>query len=401
MAKVKLYRYPETGTMTLQISNGAGQKARHSLPVTLTSAQWDGEKVTSAHKNRAEVQAYLSNILSEAQLALVDIKRTTATRFLSAQDLRDLIVARIFRDEERSKPASFIDVYKRYASTRSSARTRELYETTLKRIREHDARDLTFEQVDLRWLEDFNQELMKRSPSKNARAIHFRNIRAVFNYALKHDLTLLYPFRKFQIETEETIHRDLTVEDLRKIFSYQPPTVRPNPHATKPLDYAVKYVDFAKLSFFLIGINPKDLCLAAPGDYYGGRIHYRRAKTHKLLDVKVEPEAAALIEKYKGSERLLSMSEGYANYKDFVKRVNTALRKISADLGLPPVTMYWMRHTWATIAYDEGASMDQIADCLGQKHGSTITAIYVNKGRTFSSRDEINRAVIDAVCVLP
>lgn len=401
MAKVSIYRRPDSGTMCLRVTNGPGDSARHSLPLQLEAKEWDGEHVTAANPRRRELDAYLTGILSKARLELMRIQETEPTRRLRAAELKEKIVAAVFRMDAEPQKVLFETIYKEFADTHDNERTREIYTETLKRIREYDQSELTFEDITRRWLEGFDQHLAPQSPSVNARAIHYRNIKAVFNYALDEGLTEWYPFRRkgFKIRTEETIHRDLEVEEIRKLFAYQPPTERNNKHHSKPLDYAVKYVDIAKLIFFTIGINPVDLFEAIPEEYHGGRIIYRRAKTHKGYNIKVEPEAAAIIEKYRGTEMLLSMCENRKSYKSLSKSTNNALKKIAKQMGLPPVTMYWMRHSWASIAYEIGASFDMISDCLGHEHGSKVTATYVNKKRQriFSSKDELNRAVIDYV----
>lgn len=396
MAKIKLYRYPQRGTMCLQFSNGDGDNSRHSLPITLKANEWDGSSVTAAHPQRISTNAYLSTILSKAQLILVEIQEEESVRRWTARELRDAVVARLFANEEDKKPTSFEEAFTLFNNTHTNKRTREIYADTLKRVKEYDTRLLTCEMINRKWLDGFDRYLAERGESTNTRAIHFRNIRAVINYAIDTEVLDKYVFRRYKIKREETIHRDLTIEDIQMLFAYQPPTERANKHASKPLDYAVKYVDMAKLMFYLIGINPVDLFNAKPQDYYGGRIHYQRAKTHKPYDVKVEPEAAAIIRKYRGEKRLISLAEN-RDYRSLLKQTNKALKAICKEMGLPPATCYWMRHSWATIAYSLGASTDLIADCLGHQHGSRVTATYINKGRVFASKDELTRAVIDAV----
>lgn len=71
------------------------------------------------------------------------------------------------------------------------------------------------------------------------------------------------------------------------------------------------------------------------------------------------------------------------------------LSKICNSIGIPEVSTYWARHTFATIAYEIGISMDVIADCLGHKSSHRITSIYVRKDQQLI--DEANRKVIDYV----
>lgn len=48
-----------------------------------------------------------------------------------------------------------------------------------------------------------------------------------------------------------------------------------------------------------------------------GRIMYRRAKTGTFYDVKVEPEALAIFEKYKGHRKILSIFDKIPDYKRY------------------------------------------------------------------------------------
>ena len=81
----------------------------------------------------------------------------------------------------------------------------------------------------------------------NAYAIHLRNIRAIFNYAIDENITNLYPFRKFKIKHEETRKRSLTLKQLRELINYP------------CKNFEIRYRDIFLLMFYLIGINAVDL----------------------------------------------------------------------------------------------------------------------------------------------
>ena len=108
-----------------------------------------------------------------------------------------------------------------------------------------------------------------QSPSRNARNIHLRNIRAVFNEAIDDEVTTFYPFRRFQIKNVPTRKRNLKVEDFRKFINF--PCER----------HAQKYLDMFKLMFMLIGINIIDLCNLKEIDSEG-RIN--KGKEHKKYE---------------------------------------------------------------------------------------------------------------------
>lgn len=250
---------------------------------------------------------------------------------------------------------------------------------------------LCFEDITKSWLTDFDNYLARTSPSKNARNIHLRNIRAVFNDAIDEELTAHYPFRKFKIRGVPTAKRSLTVEELRTLF------------ACDCDDTQRKYLDIFKLIFMLCGINVIDLCNAT--GISGGRLEYNRAKTGRLYSIKVEPEAMEIIGRYQGKSHLLDILDRYGNYKDYAKRLNESLKRIGhTETGkrgkktfrplFPQLTTYWARHSWATIAASLDIPKETIAAALGHG-GNTVTDIYIDFDR--KKIDEANRRVLDWV----
>ena len=233
-----------------------------------------------------------------------------------------------------------------------------------------------------------------RTASKNARNIHLRNIRAVFNNAIDYEITTAYPFRRFKIRPEATRKRSMSVEELRRLFDYP---VEP---------YAEIYRDCFKLIFMLIGINSVDLW-GLKLITKDGRIEYKRAKTGRLYSIKVEPEAMEIINRYRGKNGLLCIADRWSDSRNFRHQCNKALQKIglverkgrggkkTITSEFEGLTTYWARHTWATVAYDLGISKDVIAQALGHSDGHDTTNIYIRE----DSRkvDEANRRVLNWV----
>ena len=252
---------------------------------------------------------------------------------------------------------------------------------------------MAFEDVTKEWLTTFDTYMIKQSPSKNARNIHLRNIRAVFNEAIDDEITTFYPFRRFPIRNVATRKRNLKVDDFRKFINF-------------PCEkHAQKYLDMFKLMFMLMGINAIDLCHLKEIDS-DGRINFYRAKTNRLYSMKVEPEALEIINKYRGENWLLDILDRYKDYKDFTKRMNRALKLIGPvkrvgrggkkeyEPLFPDVSTYWARHSWATIAASIDIPRDTIAHALGHG-GNTVTDIYIDFDQ--SKVDKANRKVLDWV----
>lgn len=156
------------------------------------------------------------------------------------------------------------------------------------------------------------------------------------------------------------------------------------------------------LSFYLVGINLIDLYYLT--DYKSGRISYNRRKTSRrredgaFISIKVEPEAESLMEKYIDTtrERALCFHKRYGNHTDFVKNVNIGLKQFAETIGLEaPITSYWARHSWATIARNDcGGCKDDINLALNHvDKGMAVTDIFIAKD--WSIIDRANRKVID------
>lgn len=175
-------------------------------------------------------------------------------------------------------------------------------------------------------------------------------------------------------------------------------------------------MDYFKLTFFLIGINTVDLLACKKSDLVEGRLRYRRAKTGRLYNIKVEDEAAELIERYHGGEMLVNFGERITNYHNFTGKCDKGLKSIGETVqvpnpqwkegsrkhrfhvkytpAFPGLSIYWARHSWATIAASLDIPKETIAAALGHG-GNTVTDIYIDFDQ--KKVDEANRRVIDWV----
>lgn len=248
-------------------------------------------------------------------------------------------------------------------------------------------------------LQKFTRRLEFLGYSNTTAAIYLRNIRTLYNLAIKDPNQAVtyndYPFRSITIPKAATRKINLTVADLQKLTNYSPKRY-----------FDSMAVDLFLLSFYLIGINFKDLLLLRRSDMQHGRIIYDRAKTGKPYSILVPPEALVIIQRLAGEKYLLNVIEHKlrANektdrttplYKDITDQANKQLKRVAVALDLPTgLSTYWARHTWATIARNIGIPKDDIVTALG--HGDNrVTDAYIEID--LSRIDKANRAVIDTV----
>lgn len=362
-----------------------GVRALISLNISLLPSQWDSRRqIVIGHPFKQHFNSMIVERKLSVDGILFRLESSGELSTLRACDVKQRVLAELYPEEAASAPRlTFVSHFNTFVA-RHSAGTQRIYNTTLARLRAYlgeKADELTFEEMDVAWLRDFDAFLAKTSPARNARNIHFRNIRAVFNDAITEELITCYPFRKFKIRNTETRKRSLSVEQLRTLFNLR----------LSPKDQ--RYLDFFKLSFMLCGINAVDLCEAAPAA--NGRLEYERAKTHRLYSIKIEPEAEAIISRYAGKTRLMNCAEGCKSYRSFYKHMADSLREIGPTLGVSGFSSYWARHTWATIAAELDIPDATISLALGHAGENRITEIYISRNR--KKVDAANRRVLDWV----
>jgi site-specific recombinase XerD len=362
--------------------------------ISLLPEQWDDitRRIVN-HPKAPQLNNLLNRRFCDVECEMLRLQEDGSFYTLRITQVRDIIMNVLYPQQQIDVSRLFMSRFQRFANLKTNPRTKEIYEATISRIHAFDRRceQLMFEDVDRAWLNNFDAFLSKTSPSVNARAIHMRNIRAVFNDAIDDEITQHYPFRKYKIKRAATPKRSLSVEELRELFAY-------------PVEeHQRKYLDIFMLTFMLIGINICDLCHLK--GINGGRIEYQRAKTHRLYSVKVEQEAMEIIKRNRGKNWLVNPLDGNVKYKNYARRLNDALQAIGeVEIGkqgrktIKPLhaelTTYWARHTWATIAASLDIPKETIAAALGHG-GNTVTDIYID----FDQRkvDDANRRVLDLV----
>lgn len=379
------------GSLKLRLVNNR-RKAEIGLGILATEKQLQdamSERPSPAAKRLVSFIELRKAEIDKEIISLLDAGRGN----IDVKELCTLVKTALKMKEETDK--TFLGWFQKFTDEKSNAGTRGIYNHTISRMNTYDPQLAIrkFEDIDLKWLTGF-EAFCAKTASKNARNIHLRNIRAVFNNAIDYEITTAYPFRRFKIRPEETRKRSMQVEELRKLFDYP---VEP---------YAEIYRDMFKLIFMLCGINTVDLW-GLKSITKDGRIEYKRAKTGRLYSIKVEPEAMEIIEKYRGEKGLLCIADRWSDHRNFRHQLNKALQRIGQverkgrggkkiiTSEFEDVSSYWARHTWSTIAADLNVPDAVISSALGHAAENATTAIYIRRNQ--KKVDDANRKVIDWV----
>lgn len=386
--------------------------ASYPLGIRIAKNQWNIE--AQRIENHPDAK-YLNNLINKRKVDVDSVilrleeANPAKAASMTAVQIRDYVVATLSpKKEENSEPApepkkaparakkedpkNFKALLVRFAETHEKENTKNKYYGTYKRIvawiGEEAASTMLATDITLMWLEDFDKFLCKTSPAGDSRGIHFRNLKAVLNYGIRHDLFDRNPVTRFKIPKSVPKKKNLGVEAMRRIIFAQ---------CLEP--WMEKYRDFFVLSFMLRGLNTIDLChMTKP---INGRVDWVRTKTSQPLSLKIEPEMQMLIDKYRGSDLMLEFAEG-RNYRYFNNKLSRAMHKIRECINkhttdgfvLPEFTMYWARYTWASVASSIDIAFDTIS--VGLAHSlNRITDLYIE--RDPRKIDNANRKVLDYV----
>lgn len=374
MPKIKLginkYHLNKEGKTAVRVEISAKSKQTYiSLPVYVSPDNWDNKHQTILPN---EPKFKQKNKMVENDFDKIESKFTDLY-------LKGRLPNNVYQIREllsiKSDSIPFDEYFEKITSE-LTGNTKTSYKSTASLIRKFHKGTLYFEDITPSWLEQLERFYLKKG-SQNGLAVYMRNIRKVYNHAINNNVVSLerYPFRRYKIKTIETNHRNLTINDFRKILHFS---------GTDTENWAR---DMFLLSFFLIGINTKDL-YNLEFNIEDSYVSFNRAKTKKLYKIRLEPEAVEIFKKYEDYKLNLKTVPG------FTRKINNNLKNISEKLNIKGVTTYYARHSWATFASELDIPRDTISAALGHSNRS-VTDTYINFNK--KKIDIANRTVIDYV----
>ncbi len=371
-----------------------------STEIQIEPKNWSNHKIVGTKQDR-QLNKLLDMQVSALKMKLASYATTHNVRAMKGSELAAVLAPEQKRKQVAVKDNTYLATYwPSFVAKKKKTKTADIYTYTWSCICKYcDATKLRFSDITYTWIQSFESWMEDRGNAVNTISIHLRNVRAVYNEAIKEGVITQegYPFRQFRIKTQQTAKRSLSVEDLRLLRDY-------------PCEeHMKKYVDVFFISFYLCGINMVDL-LQLPKPV-NNRIEYRRSKTDILCQLEIPKEALELIKKYEGKELMLCFGE-QNDYKNFLFSMNKNLQKIGSVRYVskkykngathktkiytpifPKITSYWARHTWATIAADIDIPDAVIDAALGHKSPYPMADIYIR--RNAKKVDAAVRAVID------
>ena len=339
---------------------------------------WDERKgqVAKEHPNAKLLNIKLSKYFFKIEQAVLSLDDE-----FSIDKLKAMLSGKP-QDEARETFQVFADKIIQQMMEANRVGNALVYQTAVNRLITYCGKDVSFEEVNYKLLDQFSHHLTTSGLKINSVSNYFRSIRAIYNKAIKMKVVdrSLYPFYDISIKSEKTAKRAILKDDIAKLLQIH---VEKNSTCWRSLNYFM-------LSFYLRGISFTDLAYLKHSNIIDGRIEYKRRKTHQNYSVKLFPVAESIINQMKQTEcdYLLpvipfGVKEDSVRAKRIIqqciKTTNKYLKRLSAEVGLgSSVTTYSSRHSFATIAKRMGYSNELIAEALGHQHGNKITNIYLD-----------------------
>lgn len=271
-------------------------------------------------------------------------------------------------------------------------RTSEIYQSTLNSFMKfRNNIDVDFTSIDSDMIELYEANMKKRGLSRNTTAFYMRTLRTNYNLAVTQNLTTdNRPFSHVYCGMDKTVKRAISLNDIKRI---------------KDLDL-IKHpaLDFARnmflLSFCMRGMSFIDMAYLRKRDLDNGLLIYRRKKTGQTLSIEWTEQMQKILEKYRPNptQYLLPIIteqnvDERRQYQNQILRVNRHLKSIATMLGIAaPLSMYYSRHSWASIARSKEVSISVISSALGHKSVET-TQIYLDS-ISQSEIDKANRMIL-------
>lgn len=336
----------------------------------------------------------------------------------------DEVLTFIVSQNEREKPfrldfVEYTRAYAQYLIDKGSAGTAGNYTTAINSLVRFAKREVIYTQ-DMtvkylqRWLNWVTEEASKSNrinAGNRAAECYHSALRAMFNRAMKefndYDQGVIHlpqsPFTYLSLPRSKPARkRSLSPAEIRAIAQSKPTESK----YFKRWDFAR---DMFMLSFYLVGMNAADLYDVEASAYKDGRLTYKRCKTRTRradeaeISIKVEPEAEAIIKKYRATigSKLLDLRVQYAANCNLNAALAKGLKQIGTALGIDNLQFYSARHSWATIAVND-LQIDKYTVHEALNHVDPmmrVTDMYIKKD--YKNIDRANRAVIDFINEVP
>lgn len=307
----------------------------------------------------------------------------------------DVISRLLLCDDIKQSVFNFIRTQIMHKQKLGKIRSSETYKSTLNGFMHfRKGVDLPFNMIDSELLELYEAQMRYRGLSRNTTSFYMRILRTNYKMAVEKGLTKdCHPFRHVYCGMDKTIKRSISFVEIKRI---------------KDLDLSRKPIwDYARdmfiFSFCTRGMSFVDMAYLKKKDLRNGYLTYRRKKTGQLLIIEWTRQMQDILDKYEPNKTkyllpIIMREDGKERqqYLNQMMRINRHLKEIAGLVNLSvPLSLYYSRHSWATIARGKDIPLAVISEGLGHESEAT-TQIYLDSIKSYEV-DEANRKILNGL----
>lgn len=262
-------------------------------------------------------------------------------------------------------------------------------------------KSLAFTEITPDWLTKFENYMVNdKGRSRTTLSMYVRTLRTVFNTAISENEVKeeLYPFgkRKYNVPAVKKVKKALSAAELKTLYQSKPKTIG---------EQIAK--DFWFFSYVCNGMNIKDIALLRYKDLNEDSFVFYRAKTMNTSKGDLTPVTVYLNDFSKGvivrygnpdkrpGNLIFSINDdtkspewNFRKVKEFTRYINKHIKRLAELLNITSdLSTYWARHSFATTAIRNGASMEFVGEALS--HSNTKTTIGYFAGFEVNSKKDL------------
>ena len=402
MTSIKLKFRPSTapgkeGSLVFQLIQGRSV-CRITSEYKIFAEEWDGKtgKILLPAPSSPRY-AFIVSLKAELQWEIDRLCRMVqeSEKETGAVSLGEIAAAFSSNAETPDSVFNFICEQIRHKKGLGKVRSAETYRSMLNSLMHfRKGRDLTFDMMDGGLMELYEAWMLQCGLTRNTTSFYMRILRTNYKLAVERGITAdRHPFRHVYCGMDKTMKRSIPFSEIKKINDLE--------LSQKPgLDFAR---DMFMFSFCTRGMSFIDMAYLKKTDLNNGHLAYRRKKTGQLLTMEWTKQMQDIVDKYKqnGTRYLLPIitredGSERRQYQNMMRKINRLLKSIARLTGLQlPLSMYYTRHSWATIAHGKDVPLAIISEGLGHD-SETTTQIYLNSIKS-SEVDKANRMILEGL----
>ena len=407
-----LQRMPGHGVLVMHITRHRVTRSKTTSYV-LSFSEWDENKqciifpADTSCQRRKKLVSISSHLKKDLQELNKTVEIMEARGDYSSQGL-----LRCFRDRQQLfcayvlKKAESLHLLERFGTAHA------LCYAAVSFLRFLGGRDLYIEKINASLMEDYERYLLSENKSRNTVSCYMRSLRSAYNRAIREKVFVLKkavenPFSGVFTGNAKTRKRAICKTSISQLMKLELNEVSEKKE-TVPASLTFSR-DLFLFSFYTQGMSFTDMANLKKENIKNGVILYKRKKTAQLITIELEDCMREIIKRYanRNSEFIFPILKDFKDIKDFKflnyqqwKKIATALTTYNKHLkrlaGLAGIeehlTSYVARHSWATMASQEGIPIATISKGMGHESEKT-TRMYIAQ-TDYSDVGRANRQIL-------